>query len=251
MVAPPGMIQCQSSRLGGLPIHYAITERSTPDGLVVLMPAALSSKREDRKRIYFTRGKWVNEWPNAEVVSFSDPAVQQDERLNGAWYIHPEHDVVRTISEIVGEIATSGGIPYSRIVFYGSSLGGFGAIGAAAHLDGSRAVAEVPQIDFANWFAGSIKAVEKYIIGMPLEKYRFLHPEQISLLDRLELAGRIPEYKLISNPQDPCIDEQRAFFEWSHSSPVPCSGPVEMLLTTRVEGHRVLDRKDVCPHISP
>lgn len=219
--------------------------------MVVLMPSALAAGREDRSRLFFTRFTWESEWPESEVISFSDPAMQQDDRLDGAWYVHPAHDIIKTISEIVAERADAARIPHDRIVFYGSSLGGFGAIGAAAHLPGARAVAEVPQIDFANWIPRVVRALEDYILGMPLESYRELHPEQISLQDRLTLAGRIPELTIVTNPTDRCVDEQRAFFAWMYESDLPKSGPIEILETTRVKGHSVLSRKDISPYIHP
>ena len=73
-----------------------------------------------------------------------DPAIRVDNRLNGAWFINPEYDIIETIAAIVKENADTSGIPHSRIVFYGSSLGGSGAIAAAAHIPGSQAVSEGP-----------------------------------------------------------------------------------------------------------
>ena len=61
------------SRLSDLHIHYVRKCLKQAAGLVVLMPAALSPNREDRKKKFFTRAKWADSWPEHEVLCFSDP----------------------------------------------------------------------------------------------------------------------------------------------------------------------------------
>lgn len=118
------LIEHSDNRIEGLPIRYVRTEQSNPEGIVVLMPAALNPNREDRERIFYTRSRWADAWPGHEVICFADPALQQDSRLSGAWFIHPEHDIIAALADVVSEIAIELKIPSERIIIYGSSLGG-------------------------------------------------------------------------------------------------------------------------------
>lgn len=95
----------------------------------------------------------------------SDPVLQVSFRLNGAWFIHPTHDVVATIATVVREVAVDLGIAVSDVTFYGAPPGGFGAIGCAAHLLRSKAVAEVPQIDFDHWGPVVTRLIEDAVWG--------------------------------------------------------------------------------------
>lgn len=252
MSVPEGFKVIRDDRLSSLPVHYAITDRSAPEGLLVFMPSALSSKRPDRDRIIYTRSKWQSSWPQAQVISMPDPAIRVDNRLNGAWFINPEYDVIETIATIVKENADASGIPHSRIVFYGSSLGGFGAIAAAAHIPGSRAVSEVPQINFENWMSSSRQAVEKFITKMPLEEYRKVHPEQLNLPARLAHAKNVPSFRIITNPTETSLNDQLDFYGWSRVTPLPHSeGPIELFQTTTTSGHGILGRKELIPFVNP
>ena len=102
---PATMKHVRDLRLDGLPIDYIRSFRKDPSSLVVLMPAALGGGREDRSEIFYTRGRWESEWPESEVVVFADPAMGIDQRLNGAWFMSRNHDVIAAFADIVQEIA--------------------------------------------------------------------------------------------------------------------------------------------------
>lgn len=231
-------------RLEGLPIYYRETGRheNETDFLLVLMPAALSISRPDRTKAFVSRFTWADLWPSAEVLAIADPSLQESTQLNGGWFIHPSHDVPAAIAALAVEKADARGIPPERITFYGSSLGGFGAIAAASTVPGARAVAEVPQIYFRNWMPGAVNAVEKHLIRMPLDDFQALHPERLSLPDRLLHSGNVPSILLITNPDEARLDEQLEFLEWARSSGIPKSGPIETFGTDRVRGHKVNDK---------
>lgn len=241
----PEITEHEDTRLDGLPVHYKTASRQNPQSLLVFMPAALPSTRADRSKRIYSRFTWHEMWPTSEAMAFADPSLQQAEELNGAWFIHPEHDVIQAIADITVERAESLGIAPNQIAFYGSSLGGFGAIAAASCIDGARAVAEVPQIDFANWVKSAVTAVEKHITKMPIEEYRQLHPEQLRLQDRLLRSGRVPAIRLITNPDERHHDDQREFFSWARSCDLPKAGPFEFIETSEVSGHAVIPKTSV------
>ena len=245
-----GMTRHVDSRMPGLPIEYVSNDREGAAELVVLMPAALAAGRHDRTLTHFHRWSWHQEWPEALVISIADPAMKQSTALDGAWFIHPELDVLRGISALVQDVAVSAGIANDRIVFYGSSLGGFGAIACAAHVPGARAVAEVPQIHFENWQAQATKVVEDHILGGPVSALRDYAPERLSLTSRLEVAGLIPPLKLVTNEYDRSIRDQRDFIDWCGSVALPRIGRQTLVISDLVRGHKVLPKDDIVPLVS-
>lgn len=238
-------------RLDGLPISYGVVERPAPTSAVVLMPAALPPDRVGTGTAYYPRWSWADEWPESLVLSIADPSVTATPVLSGAWYMHPRHDVLRALAQIVGENADRFDIPHDRIVFYGSSLGGFGSIGAAALLPGARAVAEVPQIDFEHWMPGAVRAVETHLLRTDITAHRKAHPEQVSLVDRLTSAALIPPIHIVSNSTDYSIDDQRQFIAWCASAPVSRIGEQVLEETHLTKGHAVLRQPEAVRRVNP
>lgn len=234
----------------GLPAHYAITERAAAESMVVLMPAALASDRESNEPV-FHRWSWASAWPDSTVLAFADPTMQLHPQIAGAWYIHPEHDVIRAIVDCVSSVADSSGIDPSRIVFYGSSLGGFGALSAAALLPGARAVAEVPQVDVAHWIPSVVASIEQHVTGVPLEEYRRTRPEQISIPARFEAASWIPGFTIITNLGELSLGDQMDLIEYSRSSGLPKGGPSELVITTALDGHKVFGVRELARYVRP
>lgn len=219
--------------------------------MVVLMPAALSPGRSDRQRIFYTRATWQDQWPTSDVICFSDPAIGQDSRLNGAWYMHRDYDVIQALADLVMEQADSRNISHNRIVVYGSSLGGFGALMLAAHIPGARAVAEVPQLDFALWLPSAVAEVEQYILGEPVKEFRKRHPERVSVLHRFLFASRIPKFSILTNGNDFRIAEQRNFMQWVRQSKLPKNGMNLLIENDTTYGHEVLSKDQLVQFVQP
>lgn len=246
-----GFTRHVDTRHRDLPITFISNERTNPQSMVVLMPASLAATRPDRTRIHYHRWKWQGAWPTSLVLSMPDPALLQSTELNGAWFIHPEVDVIAAISEVVRDVAEGAGIPPERVVFYGSSLGGFGAIGCAAHLPGARAVAEVPQIDFEHWHPAAVKLVEKHAIGGPVSQLRAVAPEKLSLCSRIEFAGTIPPIHIVTNVSDTSLRDQEEFIAWCRSAEVPRVGGQFLELTDLAQGHKAIPQADATARVWP
>lgn len=245
------MSEHRDDRLADLPIYYVSNEHPEPESIVVLLPGAQSSRRVDRLRRGYSRWTWHSEWPSSLVLVFADPVLQLSQELDGGWFIHPKHDVVAAIAGITAEIAGNARVSTDRIVFYGSSLGGFGALGSAAHLTGARAVAEVPQIDFTRWGKRAIAAVESHILKQSLTEFQMRHPERMRIPARFEFAGLIPPLKIISNTKDRTVADQQNFIDWCSTSDLPRLGEQKLELTERVMGHAPLKRADAVKHVVP
>lgn len=239
------------SRIPGLPFDWALSSIPNPDSLVVLMPARLmeNKERDDRHPI-FSRFTWHDKWPSSNVLAFIDPAIKKDQRLRGAWYMNPDHDVIEALSQFIREQADSQGIPYHRILIYGSSLGGFGAIGIASLIPGARAIAEACQIDFAGWLPEQVREVEEMITG-PIEQYRLRFPEQVSVRSRIEKSRLIPPILLLTNPTETCYEQQKEFYEWLEASEIERIASPEIYVTNKVQGHQTLPPDELMFFLQP
>ena len=230
-------------RVPQFPINYVEVRRPQPRRLIVLMPSAQPAPRNPEDPPRFFRWSWADAWPHDMVIAFADPALQSSLELSGAWFINPQHDFIQIISELVKEKATEHRIKLEDIVFYGSSLGGFGAISAAACLKGAKAVAEVPQIDFRDWIPGPKKLVEKHILGESLDSFYDKFPERINVMERIHKSMHVPEILIITNPTEYCLDQQLKFA--AESNALVNGATVKIILTDLAKGHAPLERKQV------
>lgn len=241
MTTNPAPLRMTSS--SGVEVDVLLADQGHCDSMVVLMPAALPPMRADRLRPIFSRWKWAEEWPNSTVLAVADPSMRKAPELNGAWYIDPEADVIRAIADIAVQLATVRGISRERIVFYGSSLGGYGALMAASAARAS-AVAEVPQIAFKNWLPSAVAAVEKHILdGEPLADYTKKHAEQVHVWSRFVYEKHIPDFVILTNEKDRSYpDCLKVIGSLRKSALRRAGGTSDVVVMSETEGHVVLPR---------
>ena len=242
----PGVFALETVLAGGLRAHVNVAARSSADRLVVFLPGA-QSKRRPRRPLYFNRWSWHDNIPDAHVVAISDPALALDERLLGAWFIHPDLDLIADLASVVQRIARVLGVEASRVTFHGSSLGGFAAMGMAAHLAGSTAISEIPQIDFEKWpYKESHRILESHL-GGSISEFRERHPERIDVLSRFSFAGVVPSFTLVTNTADTSYDLHVGFMEDVRSLASECDviGEQKLLVTDVVSGHSALPQDAV------
>lgn len=229
----------------GLIIYSSISVSPIAENLVVFMPSAISPRgKNSRKRIY-SRFSWAEDFPKSNVLCLADPAREAHPEVLGAWYIDPDYDVISEIGNYVSEVAQTLNIPQNRIVIYGSSLGGFGAIALASLIPGAKALAEVPQIDVRNWISEAISDIETHITHSSLSDYSREFPEQLSLQARLIKSSYIPEFRMISNIGDRSYNDQLELLRWCHDSELPKGEEQALLLTSKEHGHKPLSRNVV------
>lgn len=226
----------------GLVLHGRLVRRHGADRLVCFMPAAISASvsRDPRQ---LSRFSWHSEIPEYHVLALSDPALGLDDEILGAWYLHPTADLMQEMAAIVKDLVADLGLDNHQVLFYGSSLGGFGALGMASLLPGSSAIAEIPQIDVACWpVSGAVRAMEDRILGMSFREFRQTYPEMVDVRDRFAKSGLVPRFLLVSNEEDASLEIQKAFMDDIDSSSLPRVGRQRLLVTPQVSGHRALSR---------
>ena len=122
----------------------------------------------------------------------------------------------------------------------------------AACMASVRAVAEVPQLEFRLWQRQAVKDVEEYILGgTPINDFRRVHPERVSVIHRFIKAGHIPQFTIVTNGNDFRIKEQRNFMNWVRQSSLPKDGINLLIETDQTFGHSVLKREHLIPFVNP
>lgn len=228
----------------GLAMYGMLARRTEANRLVCFMPAAQTGSGTRRFKL-FSRWSWQTEMPNQHVLALSDPALGLDDEIRGAWYLHPSHDLMVDMANMVKEQIVELGLTNESVLFYGSSLGGFGALGMASLLPGSNAIAEIPQIDVSLWPSpGSVKGMETRILKTTFAEHKLKHPEMVDVRDRFKKSNLVPPFVVISNESDMSIDEQRKFMDDVYGFQLPKLGQQQLLLTEQISGHYALSRED-------
>lgn len=230
----------------GLEIDY-MSMNDSADGMVVLMSNALVQGREERGVPAFHRWSWASSWPNCHVLAIADPALKGNPVPDGAWYLDTQHDTIRAVGEVVASVAEDRGLSLENVVYYGSSLGGFGALCAAA-VTHSRAVVEVPQIDVQNWFPGAIKKIEEHVLQGSIADLRERHPERVDVFERFRYEGHIPEFSIWTNESDKSFQDQLDLLSKARSDALRGGRRVEVVVSAATQGHQVL-AKDVATEL--
>lgn len=125
-------------------VFQTFFQRGAGDYLFVL----LSGATKDRSLVrlpYFNRHTWAQDFPGS-VLCVSDPTLDLDGTIRLGWYFGTaQNDATEELAELARSIARNLGVPDRRIVFYGSSGGGFAAMMLAARMERALAVAINPQ----------------------------------------------------------------------------------------------------------
>lgn len=249
--AEPGIRMLEAPLPSGLTAHANIDIRTDASRMIVFLPGA-SGWRSKKIVPFFHRWQWHGDFPDAHVIALSDPAIGVNDRIIGGWFMHAEVDLIAELATMVRRIADRLDVAYENITLHGSSLGGYGAIGMAAHVPGSRAIAEIPQIDVAKWPVPSSMELLEELVGEPLEDFRVKFPERVALLDRLRFAKVVPPMTLITNATDPTYDLQVEFMDQLPTLAADCEviGDQRLLVTKVTSGHAALPKAAALSHLA-
>ena len=91
----------------------------------------------------FSRWAWAEQrmFPG-HVLCVADPTLELHEGLELGWYLGTaEHDASEELADLLRRFAERLGIPEGKIIFWGSSGGGFSALALASRMENTTAVA--------------------------------------------------------------------------------------------------------------
>ncbi len=116
----------------------------------------------------FSRCAWAyqKKFPG-HVLCVADPTLELHEDLGLGWYLGTaEHDASEDLAMFIRRFAEGLGIPDGKIIFWGSSGGGFSALALASRIENTIAVAINAQSDaFAYENANDIEKVRRHCFG--------------------------------------------------------------------------------------
>lgn len=188
--------------------------RENSSHLIVLLPSAQNKK--NKLNPVFHRWSWAYCFNNESVIAISDPSLYFSSEISSGWFISgDEKDLIVEIADFVKKISKALGIDESKIILYGSSMGGFGALMLASCLEGAFAIAEVPQIDLRRYGVKSaLKDISNELLnGEDIGEYYQRFPERVSIIDRFLFQKRVPSFDIVTNSLDDAYLEQQEFYK--------------------------------------
>jgi len=159
------------------------------NGIVVALPS-LGKKYLP----YFTRAKWHYLFPDKCFIACADPSlIENSTALNGSWFLDKKKgsrliDLADWLNCFIKKNVNEG---KAKVVFAGSSMGGYASIYLANLIEGSFAFAECPQINLYN-YRGSREAIE-YIAG---DNDTAL-AEHVNLIHLFKRLSRVPNVHIM------------------------------------------------------
>jgi hypothetical protein len=142
----------------------------------------------------FHRWSWHDQFPG-DTLFISDPALKRSETLGLGWYIGLRNtDVMQFIIQIANDIAYRTGLDASRIVFYGSSGGGFASLRALSFLPEASAIVINPQLRLTRFVTTSLADYLRDLWdGMTPEDFaaQYRHLDDIGVLSDSIMGSRI------------------------------------------------------------
>ena len=262
---PPPVRQDLTEAEPGLPPQHVLVSdgtfeyeavfqrRSDSRSLLVFLPAALMDDPAQRKLPSIPRWRWGQDF-NASYISLSDCPLAEPLCV-GSWFQgNPTSFAADTLASWIEAIAHSWGVPTDRVIIYGSSMGGFGALMIGARLPASHVVAEVPQTDlltYGNQAAIGLASSQAY--GEPIERIALQMPDRVNVVSRFRRLGAVPNITLIHDHDDRSGVTQiypflRGLFDAIQTGGM--STPEIKVLFTRGRGHVALPFEEAKPIIN-
>ena len=114
----------------GLQLDCRLNQKVQNDYLIVTPNGAVDRKKAELPA--FARWNWHGIF-NSNILAISDPTLHFDGDIPIGWFSGTKYqNVAAFTADVVVKVASLIGIPANRIIFWGSSAGGFASISLAA-----------------------------------------------------------------------------------------------------------------------
>ena len=211
--------------------------------LICAMPSAQASNL-DVKNPIFHRWSWYKNFPNVSYIVLSDPALY-GASLHGTWFLSEGNvDIIELLSNFINKLCNILNISTTKVIFYGSSMGGFGSLMLASSVKGSMAIAEVPQLDLSIYpFKSALNDIEKHILkNKSFTDFSTKESYKTNVIARFIKEENIPCFRIITNKKDSAFVEHLDFISslkkiYGNSKTV---GDVQLSIVSNDIGHAPL-----------
>lgn len=175
----------------------------------------------------FARWNW-GKVLGGHVLAVCDPTLYLDDQLRLGWFVgNRSMDPMQALLRTVERVRRLLGIADTRVVFYGSSGGGFASMVAAAARPVGRAIVVNPQTDITNYYPKAVDRLAKvFAAGWTAQRCRDEYSLRWSALEAIAEAGRRQQDLRIvyaQNLEDP-VHHARHFLPFCAATGSPQAG---------------------------
>ena len=176
--------------------EFIINLKTGSDKLLVMCPAAINdNSSHDRSRPIFHRWSWEFD---ASTIFFNDPTLYLSDNILGGWGLGSmDNWYLKKISNILNILIETLGFNKKKVIFYGSSLGGFMSIMLATMIKNSVAIAEIPQLDVTNWTKHWSLLRENLFDNLPDDTIKQRFGYKLDVINLMKIENYIPNAYLL------------------------------------------------------
>jgi hypothetical protein len=185
----------------GVKFDFLIRIRERSSHLLILGAGAGTMANEKRVPTpYFQRHSWINDFEDS-VIYYNDPTLYFSEKLPLGWgQGTKDRFYLKDIAAILEKLIEKTQIPKNKVIFYGSSGGGFMSMILAGYIKESAALANGPQTCLTKWLPYPVQQVFDFSYpGMTFAEVLSKYPDRINLIEFYKSIKYVPKIYYLQN----------------------------------------------------
>ncbi|GAE09679.1 hypothetical protein [Paenibacillus sp. JCM 10914] len=181
----------------GVKYEFLMNLKRESDKLIILGSGAYQP--EKLKPPIFQRHAWMKHIPESTIF-YNDPTLYNGKiRLGWGYGVKDDH-YLENISKIFVKLLPVLGIPSGKVLFYGSSGGGFMSMILGGFIKGTKVIVNNPQTIVTNYYSGHVKDLMEIVHpGMTIEEICKSYNHKLSVPFFYKKIGYIPRIIYIQN----------------------------------------------------
>lgn len=143
--------------LDNVKYEFLLDLRSNSDELIVVGSGALGHKIFDRSRPYIERHSWNFK---RSTIYYNDPTYYIDDAIRAGWCFGSKNNFyLKNISKILEILIKKLNLENRKVMFYGSSAGGFTSLVLSTFIKGTMCLVDIPQI-YVNRYKSKVEQLD-------------------------------------------------------------------------------------------
>ena len=232
--------------LNNIKYEFLLNLKESSDNILVLSPSALNGDKIEKfsNRPFFSRHSWNF---NESTIYFEDPT-RYLYSLKCGWGIGTSEEwFLKNILDIILKISQYFNIPNEKLIFYGSSSGGFTSMQLATLVKDSLAIADCPQTDLRQWCYYWQKLKNTIFSQFTDEEINIKFAYRISIIDSIIKENYVPKVIFISTlNENDVLSQTLPFIEQLNKLPFKNNSFSRIkILINPADEHGALNRKNI------
>jgi len=185
----------------GVKFDFLIRIRERSSHLLILGSGAGTMDNEKRVPTpYFQRHSWINDFEDS-VIYYNDPTLYFSDKLLLGWgQGTKDRFYLKDIAAILEKLIEKTQIQKNKVIFYGSSGGGFMSMILAGYIKESAALANGPQTCLTKWLPYPVQQVFDFSYpGMTFAEVLSKYPDRINLIEFYKSIKYVPKIYYLQN----------------------------------------------------